>query len=64
MEQHIPRKKVVDVKTDHPWLAERCRAAIAKKRAAFGKPELATLRDECAALLSNAYNEFVTQTRQ
>ena len=64
VEQFIPKRTVTEEKREHPWLTERCRQAVARKRAAAGTSDFPKLRDECADELRAAYNYFVAETRR
>ena len=61
---HVPSKILSDEKSTHPWLTEHCKGLIARKRAAHGTDAFPALRDECSRALTDAYNDFVQQTRK
>ncbi len=62
--EHIPSKTLRDEKSTHPWLTEHCKALIARKRAAHGTEAFSAIRDECSKALTDAYNEFIRETRK
>ena len=62
--QCIPKIKIQEQNNcEHPWLTDKCKEAISRKRAAFGQPEFVQKRDDCSQILSEAYQTFVQKTR-
>ncbi len=59
----IPSQVLQDSKGEHPWLTDRCRELIRRKRAAQGTADFQRLRDECSTALLSAYNDFLQKTR-
>ena len=55
---------VTDGSHSHPWLDDRCREAILRKRLARGTPEFLSLRDSCSRILMESYEKYVRKTRR
>ena len=60
----IPKILVTDGSHSHPWLDDRCRQAILRKRLARGTPEFLSLRDSCSRILMESYEKYVQKTRR
>ena len=61
--RYIPRKTIIDDKSEHRWLDDNCRRFIREKRAAWGTDLFITKRDACTSGLLEAYNGFMRRTK-
>ena len=55
----IPRRKIVEVKSSHPWLNERTKRAISKKNDAEGSPAYQARCEKCAQILKEERNKYM-----
>ena len=60
---HIPYRKCSMRKSTHPWLNDRCAAAVARKCATAGTPDFGAAQKECNAILSEEYRSHVNRLR-
>lgn len=64
VDKYVPKQTIQEqCNSEHPWLTDTCKAAIARKRAAFGTTAFAQSRDDCAQTLKSAYQNYVCHTR-
>ena len=61
--RYIPRKTIIDDKSEHQWLDDNCRRLIREKRAVWGTDLSITKRDACTSGLLEAYDGFMRRTR-
>ena len=61
--KHIPRSKVNNYKSTHPWLNERSKAAIRHKNAAEGTERFEEERKKCAQILDEERAAWVQLTK-
>ena len=62
--EFIPCEMRTDFKSTHPWLNDRCRELLRRKRAAFGTPGFQTARDNCSAGMREEFFKFVDDTKK
>ena len=63
LDRFVPSKQICALKSSHPWLNDRCRNALARKRAASGTDAFLDARDECSRTLADEYNKYVSRMR-
>ncbi len=51
LRRHIPERELLERKSVHPWVNERCLSAIRAKNASFGTDEFALKSAECSAVI-------------
>lgn len=59
----IPFKALPTLKTNHPWLNDRCMQLVADKCRAFGTDQFAAKQAACSQGLLNEYTAFISSTR-
>jgi len=61
--KHIPRRKIRTYKSTHPWLNERCKAAIRKKNEADGTERFEEEQKRCTKVLNEERAAWVQRTK-
>jgi len=61
--KHIPRTQVTNKKSTHPWLNEKCRAAIRQKNAAEGTERFKEASKQCTNILNEERAAWVRLTK-
>ena len=64
LRRYIPTRTLRGVKGSHPWLDERCRAAIRPKQAREGSPQYKDACELCTHTLRVAYAGYVHTIRK
>ena len=59
----IPSRTIGHQKSSHPWLNERCRAAIAKKHSREGCADYAEAAQQCSTIIGSEYQDYVQRLR-
>ena len=63
-ERHHVRSKRSTVRiSSHPWLNDRCKAALVRKQNARGAPNALPGRDRCSAIIHDEYSGFVNKMK-
>ena len=62
--KYIPQIRVETRKGIHPWLNDRCRAAIRAKNKAEGTERYAEARLECINILQAAHGQYVEEIKK
>jgi hypothetical protein len=62
--KRIPTRKITQRVSQHPWLTNKCREAVANKCGAEGSQDYAIKRDMCADTLLNAFKDYQNSLRQ
>ena len=62
-EKHIPKKQVTAKARDHPWLDEKCYAAIEAKCLATGANEFRARELECNAVLKTSFLAYQAELK-
>ena len=63
LRKNVRHKKSTVYISTHPWLNDRCRAAIEAKTAAKGTVNEHQARDECSQVLCEEHSKFVERTK-
>ena len=61
LRRHIPERELLERKSVHPWVNERCLSAIRGKNASFGTDEFALKSAECSAVI---FEEFIGHVKR
>ena len=61
---HIPKKWISDNKSQHAWLNDACRVAIAAKHASEGSVQYETARDHCSDVITAEYKKHVARIHE
>ena len=62
-EQHIPQRRLTDFKSAHPWMNDRCRAAVASNIAAEGQDHYNTESTTCSAIIREEYVAYTVRLK-
>ena len=63
LRRHIPERLLVERKSKHPWINERCLHAIQNRNATAGTPEAAAASIACSRLLFEEYLLYIQRMR-
>ena len=63
LETYIPRDTINEVRSNHPWLNDRCKMAIAAKKKAEGSPAHMQAHQSCSEILHEEHREYVRKLR-
>ncbi len=63
LRRHIPERELLERKTTHPWVNERCVSAIRAKNASLGATEFASESAKCNAIIFEEFVEYVQRMR-
>ena len=61
--KHIPRAKVKNIKSTHPWLNNKSKEAIRQKNAAEGTERFEEQRTKCAQVLKEERAKWIQLTK-
>ena len=61
---YIPRRKICFIKRTHPWLNDRCMAAIQKKNTAEGSEQYDSECAKCMQILGEEKSGYVDQLKE
>jgi len=61
--KHIPRKQIVNKKSTHPWLNDRCKNAIKKKNSAEGTVHFEKEQRLCTRILGEERAKYIEATK-
>ena len=64
LRKHVPTVTKSVTKSTHPWIDERCRKLVERKRAAEGTEDHADRLRECSEGLLEAYKKWVKDTKE
>ncbi len=63
LRRHIPEREIIERKTAHPWINERCVEAIRSKNASFGTDNFGVKSAECNAVIFEEFIAYVERMR-
>ena len=63
LNHHIPRREVLEHKSGHMWVNQRCLDAIAQKNSSVGTADFTEKAAACSAVLLNTYFLHIQRMR-
>ena len=59
LREYVPYNQIVETRSTHPWLNERCRIAVTQKNEAEGSNRFQEASAHCAAVLKEEHQKYM-----